>query len=55
MANGVVNEHKSGDIRLNRHDRIHTELVLVVRGSARVVMTELKQAVAGRRSFFTSP
>ncbi len=36
----VVNEYKSGDIRFNKRDRIHTELV--VRGSASAVITELK-------------
>jgi hypothetical protein len=36
----VVNEYKSGDIRFNRRDRTHTELV--VRGSASAVITELK-------------
>ena len=36
----VLNEYKSGDIRFNKRDRIHTELV--VRGSASAVITELK-------------
>jgi hypothetical protein len=36
----VVNEYKSGDIRFNKRDRIHTELV--VRGSASAVIMELK-------------
>jgi hypothetical protein len=36
----VVNEYKSGDIRFNKRDRTHTELV--VRGSASAVITELK-------------
>jgi hypothetical protein len=36
----VVNEYKSGDIRFNRRDRIHTELV--VRDAASAVITELK-------------
>ena len=36
----VVNDYKSGDIRFNKRDRIHTELV--VRGSASAVITELK-------------
>lgn len=36
----VVNEYKSGDIRFNKRDRVHTELV--VRGSASAVITELK-------------
>ena len=36
----VVNEYKSGDIRFNTRDRVHTELV--VRGSASAVIAELK-------------
>jgi hypothetical protein len=36
----VVNEYKSGDIRFNRGNRIHSELV--VRGSASAVLVELK-------------
>ena len=36
----VVNEYKSGDIRFNKRDRIHTEFV--VRGSASAVTMELK-------------
>jgi hypothetical protein len=36
----VVNEYKSGDIRFNRRDRIHTELL--VRDAASAVITELK-------------
>ena len=36
----VVNEYKSGDIRFNKRDRTHTELV--VRGSASAVIMELK-------------
>jgi hypothetical protein len=36
----VVNDYKSGDIRFNKRDRVHTELV--VRGSASAVITELK-------------
>jgi hypothetical protein len=36
----VVNENKSGDIRFNRRDRIHSELL--VRGTGSAVMTELK-------------
>ena len=36
----VVNEYKSGDIRFNRGNRIHSELV--VRGTASAVLTELK-------------
>ncbi len=36
----VVNEYKSGDIRFNRRDRIHTELL--VKGTGSAVMTELK-------------
>jgi hypothetical protein len=36
----VLNEYKSGDIRFNRRDRTHTELLVRDTGSA--VMTELK-------------
>jgi hypothetical protein len=36
----VVNEYKSGDIRFNRRDRTHTELL--VRDAASAVITELK-------------
>jgi hypothetical protein len=36
----VVNEYKSGDIRFNRRDRVHTELL--VRGTGSAVITELK-------------
>ena len=36
----VLNEYKSGDIRFNRRDRVHTELL--VRDSASAVITELK-------------
>jgi hypothetical protein len=36
----VVNEYKSGDIRFNRRDRTHTELL--VRDSASAIITELK-------------
>src|SRR5580700_5358008 len=36
----VVNEYKSGDIRFNKRDRIHTELL--VRDAASAVITELK-------------
>jgi hypothetical protein len=36
----VLNEYKSGDIRFNKGDRIHSELV--ARGSASAVITELK-------------
>jgi len=36
----VVNEYKFGDIRFNRRDRTHTELLVRDTGSA--VMTELK-------------
>jgi len=36
----VVNEYKSGDIRFNKGNRVHTELL--VRGSASAVITELK-------------
>jgi hypothetical protein len=36
----VVNEYKSGDIRFNKRDRVHTELV--VRDTASAVITELK-------------
>ena len=36
----VVNEYKAGEIRFNRRDRIHTELL--VKGSGSAVMTELK-------------
>jgi hypothetical protein len=36
----VVNENKFGDIRFNRRDRTHTELLL--RGHAHAVITELK-------------
>jgi hypothetical protein len=36
----VLNEYKSGDIRFNKRDRTHTELV--VRGSASAVIMELK-------------
>jgi len=36
----VVNEYKSGDIRFNRRDRTHTELL--VRDAASAIITELK-------------
>jgi hypothetical protein len=36
----VVNEHKFGDIRFNKRDRTHSELL--VHGQARAVITELK-------------
>jgi hypothetical protein len=36
----VVNEYKSGDIRFNKRDRIHTELL--VHDAASAVITELK-------------
>ena len=36
----VVNENKSGDIRFNRRERVHSELL--VRGTGSAVMTELK-------------
>jgi hypothetical protein len=36
----VVNENKSGDIRFNRRDRVHTEVL--VRGTGSAVITELK-------------
>jgi len=36
----VVNEYKSGDIRFNRRDRTHTELL--VRDMASAIITELK-------------
>jgi hypothetical protein len=36
----VVNEYKAGDIRFNRRDRVHTELL--VRDTASAVITELK-------------
>jgi len=36
----VVNEYKAGDIRFNRRDRVHTELL--VRDAASAVITELK-------------
>jgi hypothetical protein len=36
----TVNENKSGDIRFNRRDRTHTELLL--RGRGHAVVTELK-------------
>jgi hypothetical protein len=36
----VLNEYKSGDIRFNRRDRTHTELL--VRDTASAVITELK-------------
>jgi hypothetical protein len=36
----IVNEYKAGDIRFNRRDRTHTELL--VRDSASAVITELK-------------
>lgn len=36
----TLNAYKSGDIRFNKRDRIHTELV--VRGSASAVIMELK-------------
>ena len=36
----TVNEYKFGDIRFNRRDRVHTELL--VRGHAQAVITELK-------------
>jgi hypothetical protein len=36
----VLNEYKSGDIRFNKRDRVHTELL--VRDAASAVITELK-------------
>jgi hypothetical protein len=36
----VLNEYKSGDIRFNKGNRIHTELL--VRGSGSAVITEIK-------------
>jgi hypothetical protein len=36
----VVNEYKSGDIRFNRRDRIHTETLVGSAGSA--IITEIK-------------
>lgn len=36
----TVNDYKFGDLRFNRRDRTHTELLL--HGSARAVITELK-------------
>jgi hypothetical protein len=36
----IVNEYKSGDIRFNRRDRVHTELL--VKGTGSAVITELK-------------
>jgi hypothetical protein len=36
----VVNEFKYGDIRFNKRDRAHSELL--VRGSSRAIITELK-------------
>jgi hypothetical protein len=36
----VLNEYKSGDIRFNKRDRVHTELL--VRAAASAVITELK-------------
>ena len=36
----VINDYKAGDIRFNRRDRTHTELL--VRGTGSAVMTELK-------------
>jgi len=36
----VVNEYKSGDIRFNKRDRVHTELL--VHDAASAVITELK-------------
>jgi hypothetical protein len=36
----ILNEYKSGDIRFNRRDRTHTELL--VRGSGSAVIAELK-------------
>jgi hypothetical protein len=39
-GNAVLNEYKSGDIRFNRRDRIHTETLVRDMGSA--VITELK-------------
>jgi hypothetical protein len=39
----VLNEYKSGDIRFNKRDRIHTEFV--VRGTASAVIMELKWAI----------
>jgi hypothetical protein len=36
----TVNEYKFGDIRFNRRDRAHTELL--IRGKAHAVITELK-------------
>ena len=36
----TVNENKFGDIRFNRRDRTHTELL--VRGVGHAVITELK-------------
>jgi hypothetical protein len=35
-----VNEYKAGDIRFNRRDRTHTELL--VRDTASAIITELK-------------
>jgi hypothetical protein len=35
----VINGYKSGDIRFNRRDRTHTELL--VKGTGSAVMTEL--------------
>jgi hypothetical protein len=39
-GNSVVNEYKSGEIRFNRRDRVHTELL--VKGTGSAVITELK-------------
>jgi hypothetical protein len=39
-GNSVVSENKSGDIRFNRRDRVHTEVL--VRGTGSAVITELK-------------
>ena len=36
----ILNEYKSADIRFNRRDRTHTELLVRDTGSA--IMTELK-------------
>jgi hypothetical protein len=36
----VVNEYKDGDIRFNKRDRSHSELL--VKGQMRAVITELK-------------
>lgn len=36
----VINELKSGEVRFNRHDRTHTELL--IRGAGSAVITELK-------------